>query len=378
MNITLKGMTWSHSRGYSPLVACSSEWQRRTGVKIEWDKRSLQDFETFPVDELARRYDLIIIDHPHVGQVVDEGCLVPLEEPRFAPELDILATRTVGQSFTSYTYKGHQWALPVDTAAQVQAYVPSRLAAPAHGWDAVLDLARQGKVALPLRPPHSLMCLYTLCSHFGTPCNVDSAPLISADDARSAYELLGRLFALVDPECLVKDPIAVFEEMVMPSSKIACVPLIYGYVNYAVDGFRPELLEFSNIPVADGRKPVGSALGGTGLCVSASSAHRDAAKDFAFWVAGGNIQRSLYALSGGQPGHADAWEDDAVNKASHDFYRNTRDTLEGAWVRPRHNGYMAFQEIASTHLNACLQGARPLEELVEGLNDLFASSFARS
>ncbi|RUZ93793.1 carbohydrate ABC transporter substrate-binding protein, partial [Mesorhizobium sp. M7A.F.Ca.CA.002.05.1.1] len=39
----LKGMTWSHPRGYDPMVACSSLWQQKTGVVIEWDKRSLQD-----------------------------------------------------------------------------------------------------------------------------------------------------------------------------------------------------------------------------------------------------------------------------------------------------------------------------------------------
>jgi len=50
--VTLKGMTWSHPRGYDPMVACSSLWKQTTGVAIEWDKRSLQDFESFPVEEL--------------------------------------------------------------------------------------------------------------------------------------------------------------------------------------------------------------------------------------------------------------------------------------------------------------------------------------
>ena len=78
---TLKGMTWSHPRGYDPMVATARHWQETTGVEIVWDKRSLQDFETFPVEELARAYDLIVIDHPHVGQITAEGCLAPLDEP---------------------------------------------------------------------------------------------------------------------------------------------------------------------------------------------------------------------------------------------------------------------------------------------------------
>ncbi len=375
MSIRLKGMTWSHPRGYDPLIACSAEWQRKTSVEIAWDQRSLQDFESFPVDELARQYDLIIIDHPHVGQVVDEGCLLPLDIPRLEFERNSIAIRSVGASFSSYTYKGRQWALPVDTAAQVQAFVPSRLAEPASSWNEVLGLARQGRVALPLRPPHSLMCFYTLAAHFGTPCRTDSAPLISDTAAKPAYDLLTELFALIDPACLTQDPIAVYEQMALADSKIACAPLIYGYVNYAMDGFRPERITFADIPVQGVNAPTGSALGGTGLAVSAKSHYPGAAMDFAYWVSSGSVQKGLYAHSNGQPGHADAWEDEAVNVAAHGFYRNTRATLEGAWVRPRHNGYMAFQQSASEHLNDCLTNCRPLKHLVDGLNSLFAASF---
>src|ERR1700753_1429550 len=74
-------MTWSHPRGYDPMVATGRLWRERTGVEIAWDKRSLQDFESFPVEELARRYDLIVIDHPHVGQITAEACLAPLDLP---------------------------------------------------------------------------------------------------------------------------------------------------------------------------------------------------------------------------------------------------------------------------------------------------------
>lgn len=77
--IRLRGMTWDHPRGYDPLVACSALYKDHNGVEITWEKRSLQDFESFPVEELARRYDLIVIDHPHAGQVAREGCLYPLD-----------------------------------------------------------------------------------------------------------------------------------------------------------------------------------------------------------------------------------------------------------------------------------------------------------
>jgi len=105
------------------------------------------------------------------------------------------------------------------------------------------------------------------------------------------------------------------------------------------------------------------------------SRHADAARDFAFHVASGPVQAGEYAKAGGQPGHADAWESDAVNMSVHDFYRATRRTLEGAWVRPRHDGYMAFQQAASELVNDCLKNRRSPAQLAAGLNSLFAESF---
>ena len=43
--ITLRGMTWNHPRGIDPLVAHAREYEARHGVRIEWDARSLEDFE---------------------------------------------------------------------------------------------------------------------------------------------------------------------------------------------------------------------------------------------------------------------------------------------------------------------------------------------
>ena len=77
---------------------------------------------------------------------------------------------SVGPSFRSYTYAGRQWALPIDAAAQVQAWRPDLMARPAKTWDEVMALAGEGKVQLPLRNPHSLMVFYTLAANLGTPC----------------------------------------------------------------------------------------------------------------------------------------------------------------------------------------------------------------
>jgi multiple sugar transport system substrate-binding protein len=372
---TLKGMTWSHQRGYDPMVACSSLWKQKTGVAIEWDKRSLQDFESFPVEELARAYDLIVIDHPHVGQITAERCLEPLDVAGREAERAALATGSVGQSYPSYNWQGRQWAFPIDAAAQVQAWRPDALDAPPSSWNAVLDLARQGCVLLPLRPPHSLMVFYTLAGNLGHPCATDpSRDLIDIEAGSNVFEAMREIAALVDPACFEMDPIAVSERMAQPDSRIVCAPLIYGYVSYAAVGFRANRLAFADIPVIGAGGPVGSALGGTGIAVSAFSKEKKAATDFAYWVASGDVQRSAYAAAGGQPGHSAAWEDQAVNAATGNFYRDTRATLEGAWVRPRHDGYMAFQQAASDRIISGMTSGHQARHVVADLNRLFRES----
>ncbi|MCL6705859.1 extracellular solute-binding protein [Pseudomonas sp. R2.Fl] len=375
-DIRLKGMTWSHPRGYDPMVTCSKAWLKKTGVAIEWDKRSLQDFESFPVEELARQYDLIVIDHPHVGQVTDEGCLVPLDRPERAGEFEALSKGSVGKSFPSYNWRGRQWAFPIDAATQVLAFRPDLIETPPRTWDQVLDLARAGRVLLPLRPPHSLMTFFTLCGNLGNPCSVDrERPFVDEETGRHAVELIRGLAAHIDPACRTMDPIAVLDRMGESGSGIAISPLIYGYVSYSMQGFRDRRIAFADMPVIGGNGPVGSALGGTGIAVSAFSGHPGAAVDFAYWVAGAELQSGLYWRAGGQPGHAAGWEDDGANAATLDFYRATRPTLEGAWLRPRHNGYMAFQHAASERLNEALENGEAAGKIVADLNALFVRSF---
>lgn len=373
MSFTLKGMTWSHPRGYDPMIACSRLWQERTGVTVEWEKRSLQDFETYPVEELARAYDLIVIDHPHVGQITKEKCLAPLDVEGREAERKALADASVGRSYPSYTWQGRQWAFPIDAATQVQAWRPDQ-AERAADWSEILVMARQGKVALPMRPPHSLMCFYTLTANLGHACRSDGVgQLIATDGGTEAFELLRELTDLIDPACFSMDPIAVLEAMSEPVSTVVCAPLIYGYVNYAIPGFRASLVKFGDIPVSGRNGPSGSALGGTGIAVSAFSSAADAAIDFAYFVASGEVQRGPYASGGGQPGHAAAWDDDAINAATSDFYRATRKTLETAWVRPRHDGYMAFQQAGSDRINDGLLRKDSARKVVDDLNRLFGA-----
>lgn len=372
---TLKAMTWRHPRGYDPMVGTSAIWKEKTGVDIIWEQRSLQDFESFPVEDLARQYDLIVIDHPHVGEVVSRACLAALDTPERNRALTALSLHSVGPSFKSYTWQGSQWALPIDAAAQVQMWRPDLIDAPLGAWSEVLVLARQGQIILPLLAPHALMCFFTLAANLGTPCAMTGPDLIAQADGIAVVDVLAELFAELDEATTLIDPIEASEAMASAGSRLAVMPLGYGYMNYALEGFRPHRVLAADIPVLGADGPLGSAVGGTGIAVSAFGDHIDLATDYAFWVAGAEVQSRLYASLGGQPGHAAGWENDQTNAETGNFYTATRATLEGGWLRPRHNGYMGFQHAGSERLLDGLRNRERASSIVSELNRMFASSF---
>ena len=357
----LVGMTWDHPRGYDPLVACSDIWRARTGVEIAWERRSLQDFESYPVEELARRYDLIVIDHPHVGLIARDGCLRPL---------DGAGQDAIGPSLASYIWDGRLWALPIDAATQVSAWRPDLLGAAPTEWAEVEGLARDGRVLVPLRAPHALMAFYTLAANAGHRCGAEAGRLIDPAAGEAVLERLRALAVHLDPACFALDPIAAFERMARAGSDAACVPLIYGYVSYARPGFRERRLAFADLPLPDAR---GGTLGGTGMAVSAFSREPDAAVAAAAWFASAAAQTGAYAQAGGQPAHRLAWHDAALDAGCGGFFSATRRTLERSYVRPRGPGYMPFQSWASERVATALRDG-DLRAAVADLNAGFARS----
>ena len=103
-----------------------------------------------------------------------------------------------------------------------------------------------------------------------------------------------------------------------------------------------------------GKGPAGTHLGGTGIAISNHSQNKDYAIEYAYWIASSECQKNIFYSSGGQPGNSVAWEDQTINKEANNFFKNTRDTLEKSWMRPRHNGYMNFQDEAGNIINEFL------------------------
>ncbi|MCZ8516849.1 extracellular solute-binding protein [Paenibacillus filicis] len=374
--IRLKGMTWNHARGIQPLVAASAEFARRhPQVTIEWDARSLLDFENYPLEQLADAYDLIMIDHPHIGTAVAEGLLHPLEERLSAEFLEDQERNSVGRSYASYTWEGRQWALAADAAAQVSAYREDLLTARElpvpHTWDDVRRLASElpegQRIGMPLVPTHAFSSFFTLISQIGNrKCWSDGSDL-DEETGEQTLALLQELMPLLHPKSVDCDPISMSDRMAR-TNEIAYVPLMYGYSNYARDGFAPHAIRYCDIPSDEGG-PRGSMIGGVGLAVSARTRHPDWSARFLELAVGGKFQRTSFFQNGGQPGHRSAWLDPEVNRLSGGFFAQTLRTLDLGSMRPRFDGYIEFQKQAGAWIREGIIRQDPgRKELVRRLN----------
>lgn len=356
------------------MVATSAVFtQSNPDVRVLWDCRPLQAFADQPVENMAKTYDLMVIDHPHVGDAARDGLLLDFASCAHAGRVAAIGSKAVGRSHESYAMDGGQWALAIDTATPVACWRPDLIDAAPATWSEVVALASAGKVIWPLKPVDSLMSFITLSRNLGMDVGEDGR-FIGVSDGLNVLAMMRQLVELVPSRCLAINPIETYEWLIGDDGYAYC-PLGYGYSNYARPGFRDKLLRFADMPVAGDSGPIGSCLGGAGLAISAACAYPDIALRYALWVADAECQRGLYFDAGGQPGHADAWDDARCNEAASCFFKDTRATHEGAWVRPRHSGYLPFQDQGGTLVHAHLRGDVGAALAVERLNALYEQSF---
>lgn len=369
MKRCLQGITWDHSRGLVPMVATAQRFQERhPDTGISWQTRSLQAFADQPIRELAGQFDLLVIDHPFVGFAAAHPVLLPLDEHLPELFLEDQARNSVGASHASYSYEGHQWALAIDAAAPVSSWRPDLLSNPPRTWADLLRLARKGRVAVPGSPVDALMNFYMLCVAEGEEPFCSPPRVVSDQIGLAALARLSRLHALCPRQCLGWNPIRLYEAMTATDDLWYC-PFAYGYSNYAREGYARRQLTFGDI-VDDFH----STLGGTGLAISSRTRHRRAALEYAQFVAGESCQSTMYVESGGQPGHRAAWRSAAANRLTGGYFRNTLPALDRAYVRPRYNGYLHFQDLAGPVLCRFLKCGGDPQRVLRRFNRIYRES----
>jgi multiple sugar transport system substrate-binding protein len=345
------GLTWDHPRGRVALEESAEIFRRTAALELSWDVHSLEGFESSPISELAERYDLIVLDHPHLGDALETASLRPLDEIFDGSELEKWAAAAIDRAWRSYEIDGHAWALPLDAATQVAVFATDLVDTTPTTWDEVDALADRVPVALSLAGPHAVLTFSSICVAFGEEPAGSAREFVSRATGLSALDRMRSLAGRAPAGSESLNPIEMLEVMSTTDS-IAYCPLVFGYVNYAGS----QRLTFADAPSAEAGGRPGSTLGGTGLALTRRSEPSPALIDYFRWLLSEQVQRDFVPRNEGQPARRSAWDDDGLNRRTGDFYRNTRRTIDQAWIRPRYSGYVSFQTVASGIVRAVVAG----------------------
>lgn len=377
--LKLRGITWNHSRALPPLVAASQRYEElHPQIRVQWEKRTLDEFGHASLVDLAQRYDLLIVDHPMFGEVHRDGILLDLK-PRLQSENFIaLQGDALGPCFESYHYQGCLYALPVDAAAPAASYRPDLLERigkqPPATWDELIELARTGVVCMPAFPADLFLNFLGMCaSRDGMMASYDQ--LLDRIVAARCIEELRELASYMPEAIYSMNPIDIYEAM-SSRDEFAYCPFAYTYSNYSRLGFVAHTLLFANpVSLREGI-PLRTVLGGTGIAISAQCKHADIAVKFCAFVAGSDCQTSLYGICGGQPASNTAWHDPLLNSISNNFFERTRSSIETAIVRPRYAGYIALQVAAGKTIAAYFHGELSMGQTVDQIENLYRCSLS--
>ncbi len=370
--VEIKGIAWDHRRCWGPLDASTAAWEAATGDRVTWDRRSLYSFGEGDLGDYAAKYDLVIFDHPFVGDAAEKGWLIDLK-PLLGSDLAEFETNAVGASWLSYHYDDGVWALPIDTAAQTGAWRPDLMAKADEPipdtLEAVLALggrlrSRGMSVAWPAIPTDMLCTYFSIIASLGGDPARSKGPFVPAQLSEMAIDWLRQLLAISHPASTGWNPIRCLDHM-EATDEVAYVPWLFNYVNYSTTG----RIRFGAAPRVLHDHPARTLLGGAGIGVSASSPNPRAAFTYALHLSRPAFQAGPYVDNGGQPGSRSAWTSNHANAVTNGFFRDTLPVLDAAWLRPTLPGFLALFHAATLRLAAVLTDDAPSADFTRFLND---------
>lgn len=362
------------------MVATAAHYERlhHGEVSVAWVPRTLKEFGMVSVEELAHQFDLIVMDHPHIGTMAESGSVVSLNDYVDDETLDSLADRSPGRSHQSYEYEGRQWAFAIDTACQTSARRPDLLPVAPESWNDVEALARTGRVLWPLCAVDAAASFMTLTKVHGEACAQSNQRFVGRDAGRWALATMYEVARHSDPRCLEDNPITVLEALAH-SDDFSYAPLAFCYVNYSRHDHTGAAVTFGDIPsIHPGEVAHGALLGGAGLAISSFSDSIDEAIAYAMYVASRDVQSGLYFTSGGQPAHHAAWSSPELDRASGGFFSGVGPVLERSWTRPNGPRFAEFQNSMIELFDDWFVAAESSDRFLDSLDDLYRSSLTSS
>ena len=374
--IKLKGITWDHARGYDPLIAASELYFKEKGIQVEWQKRSLTNFGDQSLEELSKQFDLIIMDHPHVGVAEASHCLLPLNDLVDLSILNANKISSAGPSYESYNYHNKQWALPIDAAMQCASYRADLMhneSLPT-SWEEVFILAKtlaakKLYIGMALCPTDCLCSFLSLTAQMGSPIQENNKLLVEPSIGLKVLTMIRSMRDAFHPKALDWNPIALYDYM-SEENDIAYSPLAFCYTNYSRIGFRKNILKYHTAPEINN-----AVLGGAGIAITSSCSNVHEAANYAAWICSDNVQSTIYVNAQGQPSNKTAWENKQANALTNNFFASTMPSLTNAYVRPRYQGWPKFQTFLGETIHAYLLHDTAPALVLEKLQAAYAASY---
>jgi multiple sugar transport system substrate-binding protein len=360
----LTGIGWDHPRCSCPLDEAARQWQAQGGGTVEWTYRSLAEFNSTGLEDLARIYDLLVVDHPMMAH--DASALRRLDA---LPSVQQARTNSIGASGTVYDWDGATYGVSIDVSTHVSAARSDLLdnlgESRPNDWEAVLALAQRhpGQVIASLSGDDALCTLLSITASMGQPISAELEPSIEA------VALLLRLVEHCPSSSITLRPPAVLD--LLAAGDAAYAPALFGYATYLrTPG---SAIVYGPVPAHTSGTASG-VMGGAGLAVSAFTQAGEQADRFVEWITGPTVQRDVLVPAGGQPGALAVWDDPTADAALGGFLTQTRSATEQAHVRLRHPAWPEFQQRAAGLLAAALPQRWSAEVLQAALGDLHSDT----
>lgn len=377
--IKLCGVTFDHPRATKSVIQSAEIYKKiHPQIKINWTSHPLEAFETLSIQKLAEDFDLIVFDHPFIGEVIKHNLLYSLNELLDQNQINKLEAEVVGNSLFSYMANGNLWALPIDGASQMSAYLKSEAekfkfanSSIENLLSASADKAFARKVAFPLVPTHASCTFLTLAT---TLHGQNRSGLFYFEDEifKKSLEILKNLAKTFNPISFELNPIQLLDLM-SKGEEIQYSPFIFGYAPYAVTGFRENLIKFVPSPGINGNHSK-TILGGAGLGISRKCKFPQEAAKYSYWLTSNEVQADIFPINLGQPALRSGWESNSNSDMSENFFGSCLTALENAFVRPRMVGWPSFQEILGEILTSALKDeistGSALKEVINQLSQI--------
>lgn len=373
--MVIKGIAWDHPRGLNPQLEAARMFKEKFhDIDVQWTTRSLEDLADLPISSLIDKYDLIMVDHPYMGEAHTTNLFIPLNKYLSDDDIAIRRKESVGQSFDSYYYGGNLYAMDCDSASQVSAFLMEKVKIDQipKDWDELLSFAKNNVIGVPLGHMDMWCTMLTLVAQLSNK-NVFNDNGINTECAEEAIRLIYQLLEISHPISINSNPIRLLDEMAA-NQEIVYSPFIFSYSNYSRKSCAHPIKFVDIFSLSD--EPT-ALLGGVGTGISSQTSFVKECVEYIKFVSNPDFQAKEYYTSGGQPGYMTAWDNQWINDDSFNFFRDTYKTIKNAYKRPQYPGWNRFQDQGSHYIHESMQKKVSEKTIIKDLNNMYESLVIR-